>query len=80
MQKPARRLLSRVDENCGKHWQQVSSKLGSILKNMESFFLIRWKELGNGPALQFYNEAITIAPESQAARAAEEKVSQLRND
>ena len=55
-------------------------EIGQYLEEYGKFFLIRWKELGNGPALQFYNEAITIAPESQAARAAEEKVSQLRND
>ena len=30
--------------------------------------------LGNRPALQFYNEAITTAPESKAAREAESKV------
>ena len=40
--------------------------------------MVRWEELGNKPALQFYNEAITTAPESEAARAAEKKVSELR--
>ncbi len=42
------------------------------------YFLVRWRELGNGPALQFYNEAITSAPESDAARLAEKKVAELR--
>ena len=40
--------------------------------------MVRWKELGNGPALQFYNEAITTAPESEAARVAEKEVAKLR--
>ena len=30
--------------------------------------MTRWKELGNRPALQYYNEAITSAPESEVAR------------
>ena len=29
--------------------------------------ILRWRELGDGPAIQFYNEAITTAPESEAA-------------
>jgi hypothetical protein len=40
--------------------------------------MVRWQELGNKPALQFYNEAITTAPESNAARVAEKKVAELR--
>jgi hypothetical protein len=40
--------------------------------------LVRWRELGNRPALQFYNEAINSAPESDAARIAEKKVEELR--
>ena len=42
------------------------------------YFLVRWKELGNQPALQFYNEAIDSAPESEAARIAEKKVAELQ--
>ena len=44
------------------------------------YYMTRWKELGNRPALQFYNEAITTAPESEAARIAEKKVAQLRGN
>jgi tetratricopeptide (TPR) repeat protein len=55
-------------------------EIGSYIENYGKYFLVRWKELGNGPALQFYNEAITIAPDSEAAREAEKKVSQLRNE
>lgn len=60
----------------------ASSKLeiARYLEEYGKYFLVRWKELGNGPALQFYNEAITIAPESNAAREAEKKVSQLRSE
>jgi len=60
----------------------ASSKLeiARYLEDYGKYFLVRWKELGNGPALQFYNEAITIAPESNAAREAEKKVSQLRSE
>ena len=53
-------------------------EVGQYMQNYGKYFLIRWKELGNRPSLQFYNEAITVAPESQAARIAEEKVAQLR--
>ncbi len=55
-------------------------EIGAYLEKYGKYFLVRWRELGNGPALQFYNEAITIAPESDAAREAEQKVAELRND
>ena len=48
------------------------------MENYGKYFLVRWRELGNGPALQFYNEAINAAPESDAARIAEQKVAELR--
>ena len=50
-----------------------------MLRNMENITLLNWRELGNRPALQFYNEAITIAPESKAAREGEKKVCELRS-
>ena len=43
------------------------------------FYLTRWRELGDGPAIQFYNEAITTAPESSAARKAEKNIARLRS-
>ena len=57
----------------------LASKLRSLVtwKIMENTFG-RWRELGNGPALQFYNEAINAAPESDAALIAEQKVAELR--
>jgi len=55
-------------------------EIGQYLEKYGKYFLVRWRELGNGPALQFYNEAITLAPESEAAREAERKVANLRND
>ena len=55
-------------------------EIGSYIENYGKYFLVRWKELGNGPAMQFYQEAITIAPDSDAARVAERKISQLRNE
>ena len=51
----------------------ATSKL-EVARYMEKYgkyFLVRWQELGNRPALQFYNEAINSAPESEAARIAE---------
>ena len=53
-------------------------EVAQYLENYGKYFLVRWKELGDRPALQFYNEAITTAPESQAARIAEKKVAELR--
>ena len=58
----------------------ATSKL-EVARYMEKYgkyFLVRWQELGNRPALQFYNEAINSAPESEAARIAEKKVAELR--
>ena len=53
-------------------------EVGRFVEKYGQYFMVRWKELGNGPALQFYNEAITTAPESEAARVAEKKVAKLR--
>ena len=53
--------------------------LGQYLEKYGKYYLFHWRELGDKPALQFYNEAITIAPESRAARKAEMKVAELRN-
>jgi len=54
-------------------------EIGKYVENYGKYFILRWKELGNKPALQFYNEAITTAPESEAARVAEERVAALRS-
>lgn len=53
--------------------------VGQYVEKYGKYYLVNWKELGNRPALQFYNEAITIAPESKAAREAESKVAELRS-
>jgi len=53
-------------------------EVGQFVEKYGKYYMVRWKELGNGPALQFYNEAITTAPESEAARVAEKKVATLR--
>ena len=59
----------------------ASSKLeiGSYLENYGKYFITRWRDLGDEPSLQFYNEAITVAPESEAARIAEKKILNLKN-
>jgi len=54
-------------------------EIGEYLEDYGKYFLIKWQELGNQPALQFYNEAITSAPESEAARLAEKRVAALRS-
>ena len=58
----------------------ATSKLevAQYVEKYGKYFLVRWRELGNRPALQFYNEAINSAPESEAARLAEKKVAELR--
>ncbi len=53
-------------------------EVGQYFEKYGKYYLTNWKELGNRPALQFYNEAITTAPESEAARKAEGKVAELR--
>ena len=58
----------------------AESKLegAQYIEKYGKYFLVRWRELGNRPALQFYNEAINSAPESDAARVAEKKVAELK--
>ena len=53
-------------------------KLEVIWKIMENTSLL-WRDLGDEPSLQFYNEAITVAPESEAARNCGEKILNLKN-
>jgi outer membrane protein assembly factor BamD len=59
----------------------AASKLevGQYVEKYGKYYLTHWRELGNRPALQFYNEAITTAPESKAAREAERRVAELRH-
>ena len=59
---------------------QSKLEIGQYVEKYGKYFLVRWKELGNKPALQFYNQAITTAPESEAAREAEMHVADLRNE
>ena len=35
-------------------------EIGKYVENYGKYFILRWKELGNKPALQFYNEAILL--------------------
>ena len=37
-------------------------EVGEYVEKYGKFYLTRWRELGDGPAIQFYNEAITTAP------------------
>jgi len=53
-------------------------EVAQYIEKYGKYFLVRWRELGNRPALQFYNEAINSAPESDAARVAEKKVAELK--
>lgn len=59
---------------------QSKLEVGRYVEKYGKYFLVRWRELGNQPALQFYNQAITTAPESEAAREAEARVADLRNE
>ena len=59
---------------------QSKLEIGQYVEKYGKYFLVRWRELGNQPALQFYNQAITTAPESEAAREAEARVVDLRNE
>ncbi len=59
---------------------QSKLEVGKYVEQYGKYFLVRWQELGNQPALQFYNQAITTAPESDAAREAEKSVAKLRNE
>jgi len=75
--------LRKADAEKGrKEMRQVLAaskvEVGEYVEKFGKFYLTRWRELGNGPAIQFYNEAITTAPESTAAREAEQKIANLR--
>ena len=54
-------------------------EVGKYVENYGKYFITRWRELGDLPATQFYNEAITIAPESEAAREAEKLIQNSQN-
>lgn len=53
-------------------------RVGRFVEKNGKFFIMRWKELGARPALQFYGEAITVAPESESAREAKARIAELR--
>ena len=55
-------------------------EIGNFVENYGKYFITRWRDLGSLPAMQFYNEAITIAPESEVARDAEKNILNLRSD
>ena len=53
-------------------------KVGRYVEKYGKYFIVRWRELGDGPALQFYSEAVTVAPDSESAREAEVRMAKLR--
>ena len=53
-------------------------RVGRYVEKYGKYFIVRWRELGDGPALQFYSEAITVAPDSESAREAEARMANLR--
>ena len=53
-------------------------RVGRYVEKYGKYFIVRWRELGDGPALQFYGDAATIAPESESGRAAEARMRELR--
>ena len=53
-------------------------RVGRYVEKYGKYFIVRWRELGDGPALQFYSEAITVAPDSESAREAEARMADLR--
>ena len=77
------RLRKAEAEKGRKEMRQVLAaskvEVGEYVEKYGKFYLTRWRELGDGPAIQFYNEAITTAPESSAAREAEKKIADLRS-
>lgn len=76
-----RKKIAQVGKNdMRESLAQSKLEIGQYIENYGKYFLTHWRELGNQPALQFYNQAITTAPESSAAREAELRVAELRND
>lgn len=77
--------IRKVEAEAGrKEMRQVLAaskvEVGEYIEKFGKYYLTRWRELGNRPAIQFYNEAITTAPESTAAREAEKKIANLRSE
>jgi tetratricopeptide (TPR) repeat protein len=78
---PERKELARKGRQAMREsLAQSKLEVGKYVEHYGKYFLVRWQELGNQPALQFYNQAITTAPESDAAREAEKSVAKLRNE
>ncbi len=59
---------------------QSKIEIGEYVEKYGKYFLVRWRELGNDPAIKFYEEAIDNYTGTQAAREAEERVKSLRGD
>ena len=53
-------------------------RVGRYVEKYGKYFIVRWRELGDGPAFQFYSEAVTVAPDSESAREAEVRMAKLR--
>ena len=55
-------------------------EVGEYVEKYGKYFLVRWKELGNEPALKFYREAIDHYTNTKAAREAEKRIQSLTSE
>ena len=80
-QTAARERLAKAEDGRKRMREVLSAsklKVGRYVEKYGKYFIVRWRELGNGPALQFYGEAVTVAPDSESAREAETRMTELR--
>ena len=59
---------------------QSKIEVGEYVEKYGKYFLVRWKELGNEPALKFYREAIDNYTNTKAAREAERRIKSLTSE
>ena len=77
----AKERLSKAEDGRKRMREVLSAsklRVGRYVEKYGKYFIVRWRELGDGPALQFYSEAITVAPDSESAREAEVRMANLR--
>jgi len=61
-------------------WGQSYLELGKYVEDYGKYYLIRWEELGTQPARRFYQRVLEVVNTSEAAREAESRLGQLKDE
>ena len=78
--KERKKLAEKGRQQMRENLAQSKVEIGKYVEEYGRYFMLSWKDLGKQSALKYYNQARTLAPESDAASKAEQYVAQLKND